>query len=325
MTPPMDRREFLAAGGAAFLGLVAAACSGGNGTTAPPNGGKSNTDAKTIKELIAGKQNTVNVISVQPNLAREDDRLALALVPTGTDGGTVYKGGTARAWVATSETAPLQGPIDLEFHGDGFDRGVYIGRASFDTEGQWLVYVEATPEGSEQVQGGSTLVVGNVPAAPGKDPQPVPGDKAISTPTPTLDDARGVDPICTRVNDAGKREPCTMHQISLDQALKNGKPTVLIIGTPAFCESRFCGPIVDQLMIVQKETADRANFVHIEQWADDKDAPATGTLAPAAAAWRLAAEPVVYYIKPDSTIAEWTIGASDAREMRDLTKTTLLS
>lgn len=319
MTPPMDRREFLAAGGAALLGLVAAACGGNDGpTTAPPTG-----DPKTMNDLIAGKQNTLSVVSVQPNLARPNDRLALALIPTGSDGAKVYKGGTARAWVAKSQTDPIQGPIDLAYHGDGFDRGVYIGRATFDTEGQWLVYVEATPEGSKKVQGGSTLVVGNAPTQPGKEPMPVPGDKAISTPTPTTDNARGVNPICTRVNDAGKREPCSMHAVSLDAALKNGKPTVLIIGTPAFCTSRFCGPIVDQLMLVQKDLGAQANFIHIEQYVDDKDAPATGKLAPAAAAWRLEAEPVIYYIKPDTTIVEWTIGASDASEIRELTKTLL--
>lgn len=319
MAPPMDRREFLAAGGAALLGLVAAACSSG-GSNTPVDPGP----ADTMKDLIAGKQNSLNVVSVQPNLARPDDRLAVALLPTGSSGAETYKGGTARAWVATSETAKIQGPIDLVYHGQGFERGVYVGRASFDTEGQWLVYIEAKPDGVDKtVQGGSTLVVGNVPQQPGKEPQPIPGQKAISTPTPTTDNARGVNPICTRVNAAGKREPCTMHQISLDAALKNGKPTVLVIGTPAFCTSRFCGPIVDQLMIVQNEFAAQTNFVHIEQYVDDKDAPATGKLAPAAAAYRLEAEPVVYYIKPDTSIVDWTIGASDAPEMRALTKTLL--
>ena len=319
MSPPMDRREFLAAGGAAMLGLVAAACTGGGDKTVDPG-----PNDNTMNDLIAGKQNTLSVVSVQPNLARPGDRLSLALLPTGSSGAETYKGGTARAWVAPSETAPVQGPIDLTYHGQGFDRGVYVGRATFDTEGQWLVYVEARPDGTDKaVQGGSTLVVGNVPTQPGKEPQPVPGDKAISTPTPTTDNARGVNPICTRVNDAGTREPCTMHAISLDAALKNGKPTVLVIGTPAFCTSRFCGPIVDQLMIVQKDLGAQANFVHIEQYVDDKDAPATGKLAPAAAAYRLEAEPVVYYIKPDTTIVEWTIGASDAPEMRALTQSLL--
>lgn len=320
MTASMDRRDFLAAGGAALLGLVAAACSSGGGDKpAPSTGG-----GKTIADLTKGKQNSLTVVSVQPNLARPDDRLALALLPAGGKGDKTYKGGTAQAWVATSQTQPVIGPIALEYHGEGFDRGVYIGRVTFPTEGQWLVYVEAQPQGeAKPLNGGSTLVVGNLPTQPGKKPQPVPGDKAIVVATPTIQNARGVDPICTRVNAAGKREPCSMHQISLDTALKNGKPTVLIIGTPAFCQTRFCGPIVEHLMTVQKAMGAQANFVHIEQYADDENAPATGKLAPAAAAYRLEVEPVVYYIKPDTTIVDWTIGASDASEMTAITKTLL--
>lgn len=319
MTHSFDRREFLALGGSALLGLVAVACSGGNDKPADPG-----TGGNTIADLTKGKQNSLTVVSVQPNLARENDRLAIALLPQGGQGDKTYKGGTARAWVATSQTEPVTGPIPLAYHGEGFDRGVYVGRVTFPTEGQWLVYVEAQPDGeAKKLSGGSTLVVGNAPTQPGKEPQPVPGDKAVVVATPTLDNARGVDPICTRVNTAGKREPCTMHQISLDTALKNGKPTVLIIGTPAFCQTRFCGPIVEQLMTVQKAMGAQANFVHIEQYADDENAPATGKLAPAAAAYRLEAEPVVYYIKPDTTIVDWTIGASDAPEMTAITKTLL--
>jgi hypothetical protein len=110
-----------------------------------------------------------------------------------------------------------------------------------------------------------------------------------------------------------------MHALSLDQALTNGKPTLLTIGTPAFCETRYCGPLVDEIMKVQAGSLKtKLNFVHVELYRDDKDAPATKTLAPAATAWHIEAEPVVYYIAPNGTISDWTIGASDAAEISDI-------
>lgn len=308
----MERREFLRAGGTALIGLAAAACGGGRKT--PPD---SNGAANTIEALTKGKQNTMTLVGVQPSLTRPNDRLAIALLSP--DGATAYKGGTVKAWLARTRTEPVIGPIDLVYHGEGFERGVYVGRVTFPAKGQWLIYAEATPEGvATTLTGGTTLQVGHVPTAPGREPQPVPGDAAVSTPTPTVENARGVDPICTR------KPPCSMHQISLDEALRNAKPTVLTIGTPAFCQTRFCGPVVDSLMKVQAgPLGSKIDFVHIELYADDKDAPAKAILSPAAAAWRVEAEPVVYYIKPDGSIVDWAIGATDAPEINAIAQSLL--
>ena len=115
-----------------------------------------------------------------------------------------------------------------------------------------------------------------------------------------------------------------MHTVSLDASLKAHRPVVLVIGTPAFCQSRFCGPIVNELQLVAKgPLGKKADFIHIELYRDNKNAPATGKLAPAANAWHVEAEPVVYYIRPDATIAEWTIGPSDSVEIAALTKSLL--
>lgn len=75
--------------------------------------------------------------------------------------------------------------------------------------------------------------------------------------TPTFDDARGVDPICTRT------EACPFHQLTLTEALTNGKPTALLIATPAFCQTDVCGP---SLEFVIDAAADRSdiNVIHAE-------------------------------------------------------------
>jgi len=103
----------------------------------------------------------------------------------------------------------------------------------------------------------------------------------------------------------------------LDAALKNGKPTVLIIATPQFCQSALCGPEVDVVQGVAKEFTGRLNFVHVEVYRDNKpDTIQRAILSPAAAQWHLDEEPVIYYIDTAGLIKSRTIGPADTSEVR---------
>src|SRR5207253_8925380 len=56
-----------------------------------------------------------------------------------------------------------------------------------------------------------------------------------------------------------------MHAISLDRALADGTPTVVVFATPLLCESRMCGPVVDETLgVYDRVGPSRANFVHVE-------------------------------------------------------------
>src|SRR5207247_3495035 len=89
-------------------------------------------------------------------------------------------------------------------------------------------------------------------------PEPTVGSRAIPSQSPTTADHRGVDPICTRT------PPCSMHEISIADALQTGKPTVISFATPRFCQSRMCGPVVDVIEDVSKDFKDQASFIHVE-------------------------------------------------------------
>lgn len=308
----LGRRDFLMLGGASLLGLAAAACS-----KSSPGDGGATSGSDSLEALTKGKPQTLQAVVAQPLLGRPDDRLSIGLLDLQ---GKDLKGGTARAWFAQTRTSPLIGPIDLTYHGKGFTRSTYVGRISLDKKGEWLYYVEAKPDGATTtLSGGGKSEVGTPVGAPGQKPQPVPGDTAIVVATPTLKKAGGVSPICTR-----KPSICSMHAHSLDTSLKAHRPVVLLIGTPAFCESRFCGPVVEQMMkVAAGPLGKKADFIHVELYKDDKNAPASGILAPAPKAWHIESEPVIYYIKPDGSIADWAIGPSDSDEIAATTKTLL--
>lgn len=90
------------------------------------------------------------------------------------------------------------------------------------------------------------------------------GDPMRPVDTPTLDDGRGVAPICTRA------VPCPFHDVSLREALGGGRPTVLLVSTPGFCQTDICGPVVDLLIDAAGDRTDLV-AVHAEVYVDPSE------------------------------------------------------
>jgi hypothetical protein len=304
--PEIERRTFLALSGFALAGL-ATSC-GNDGEPA---------DDGSIDSLIrqARAEGAEPLQVIQANLevlASPDARVPFALISA--DGRGRYGGGMVRAWYAQADARP-RGPVDVAYHDEGLgEKGVYVGRFNFDRTGIWRVFVTANLSGRRLFGEAAFTGIDRVSG-------PAPGAKAIAVPTPTVDDHRGVEPYCTRLDAKANPQPCAMHRLSLDVALANGKPTVLNIGTPRFCTSQVCGPVIDVIGTVAGELGNRVNFVHIEVYKDDKlETIDRQLLAPAATAWGLADEPITYWIKSDNTITERIVGPVDVPEVRDLTQ-----
>jgi hypothetical protein len=92
-----------------------------------------------------------------------------------------------------------------------------------------------------------------------------------------------------------------MHYVSLDDALRNGLPTVIVFATPLLCESQTCGPVVDeQVLVFEKYGPSRANFIHVEEFLPGRDlkppAPTVKNLSPAFKSWKFDTEPWVIVI-----------------------------
>lgn len=133
-----------------------------------------------------------------------------------------------------------------------------------------------------------------------------PGDRLEPFETPTTSDGRGVDPICTR-------EPsCPFHEVTLTDALATGGPVVYLVGTPAFCHTGTCGPILELLMEVSDEFGD-VTFVHSEVYTDTT----ATTRAPAVDASGLTFEPAIFLVDADGIVAERLDVVVDVGELRD--------
>lgn len=176
-------------------------------------------------------------------------------------------------------------------------RGVYETRVDFDQPGFWKVRFEVDLE-SGRASGDTTFEVLSEHRVP------APGDRAPATENLTLHstdaprqavDSRGADgPIPDEV----------LHAHTVAEALAAGRPAVVVLSTPVFCVSRFCGPVTDIVQELAGSYADRAWFIHIEVWRDFQ----AKTINKAAAEWIYRAddlnEPWVFLIGADGVITE---------------------
>lgn len=288
----LSRRDVLRAGG--LLGLATlVAC---KTKPAAPT-------ITTIDKVIAGRTPTLQLIPAGTELlSGKDERLAFGIV--GKDG-LLARDGTVRLWLAPDQTSPALGPFKATFRGDGLgDRGVYDVSVTFPKDGSYLALVERVADG-ETLLGASSVKVGKSNAMPKI------GEAAISTQTPTTENARGVDPICTQ------KPPCSMHQRSLADALAANERIALIFATPAFCQSQLCGPEVETVEAVAADT-NGVTFIHVEVFRDDEaDTIRNGIVAPAMTAWQVTEEPAIYYIGTDGTIVHRQLGPVDRSNIRE--------
>ena len=87
------------------------------------------------------------------------------------------------------------------------------------------------------------------------------------------------------------------------QALAEKRPVLLVVSTPTYCVSVFCGPITDMVADLAKTYANRARFIHVEVWKDYK----AQALNDAAREWIAKGssinEPWVFLIGADGKVA----------------------
>ncbi|MFM8794926.1 MAG: hypothetical protein ACKOFF_08635 [Acidimicrobiales bacterium] len=278
----VSRRRFLAlsaaVGGAAFL----AACGNGGGGTAD--------------EQLAVVQRFSN-----SGLVPGDVRLPISLA---NQQGILDNDGTARFGTLTAGVKDLISgetvidSVTAEKHGTEFEYPYWPFVVRIDTPGTYSLVVEGgSPDGGAF----QVLAAGSVQ-------MPYVGAKLPPFDTPTVEDSRGVEPVCTLTP-----EPCPFHSVTLTDALAAGKPVAYLVGTPAHCKTGTCAPALTGLM---KEASSFGGiaFVHAEVYRDT-----SGTLlAPAVEAYKLQFEPILFVADASGTVTHRLDGVFDAAEIRSV-------
>lgn len=138
-----------------------------------------------------------------------------------------------------------------------------------------------------------------------------PGDQLPPLQTPTVDDARGVTPICTR-------EPaCELHTRTAAEVVGAGEPLALLVATPAFCQTTICGPVLDVLLEVLPDVPG-VTAIHAEVYADPEGGQQPLDPAPVVGELGLPFEPVLYTVGADGVVRarlDYIFGTEEVRQV----------
>ena len=182
--------------------------------------------------------------------------------------------------------------------------GLYRATFEFDRSGIWVANV--TPDGGDTLDPVLFSVVDN-PLAPAL------GEPAPAAPTPTLDDL----PLEELTTDPDP-DP-TLYALALPEALGNGRPTVVVFSTPAYCQTAACGPLLDEVKRLAPNHPG-VDFIHVEVFTgltDPDFAPDANHLAPSVGLdwFALPSEPWVFAMDADGIVIGRFEGVMDPSEL----------
>jgi hypothetical protein len=301
--------------------LVAAGCGGGDETTssdpqaAPEASSFPSTDGGSLEDLIAA-QDAGDDLVVAPSgstFTVGKNRFGFAVFTVDRDQITdanvaIYAAhgpdgkaeGPYPARVESLETDPAFTAQTTSADPDAA-KAVYVADVPFDQPGEWRLVALVEQDGATSAVRMPSAVV----KTPAEDKVPEVGEKAPVIHTPTVDDVGDITEIDTRV------PPDDMHDVDFADVVGK-QPVVLVFATPALCQSRVCGPVVDVEGQVKRDHPDDAAFIHMEIWNDND--PNKGAREQVLD-YNLKSEPWLFVVNSDGTISTRIEGAFSVDEL----------
>lgn len=191
--------------------------------------------------------------------------------------------------VQADSTGKQTAQTQAVYRGEGLPLGVFVTRAEFSEAGAWgaLLILRPQNEPAFAVQLPFDVVATSrvprigQPALPSKNLV-----RADVADLAAIDSARPSD---------------DMHELTIADAVRSGKPTLILFATPGFCETATCGPDLQVVQALKRKYGDRANFIHIETPSNDS---APQAQKPTTEQWGLTTEPWVFLIDRQGVVAD---------------------
>jgi hypothetical protein len=306
---------------ACLVGLVASGCGGGSddgSRSAPAATEFPSAQGKTIGDLLhqpGAKPSKLVVAPATQTFDVGENRYAFGVFTTGQE---QISDADVALYFAKDGKGPVIGPLPAQVTsletkpayratgagGPGEATTVYVvPKVDFDRKGPWLAIAMLNgKDGLEVTRLTATPVVGEFPRIPDD------GEKAPVIHTPTVADVGGDQAkIDTRV------PPDQMHEVDFADVVGR-KPVVLVFATPALCQSRVCGPVVDAAQQVADSYKGRADFIHMEIWNDNDIGKGP---RPQVEAYHLESEPWTFLIDSKGIVRDRIEGAFGVSELEE--------
>ena len=294
--------------------LTAAGCGGSTGDSSSSGGGQP--AAGTLEALWRAPGADVALVAGTSDYQAGPVRYSFLVVDRQ---GRAHFSDRARVWVARGlkqkPFAQRQARLEtISVPGSRYQANapqLYVVDLDLPTPGKYWVLAE--PEGGTKIQGLGQLEVRKTPQAPAI------GDRAPVSDTPTLRSTGGdLAALTTR-----KPPDRDLLRWSVAESLQAKVPFVVAFATPAFCESRTCGPVVDIVEGVHKRLRKTpVRFIHVEIYADNDPAKGENRWVKQ---WHLPTEPWTFLVGRDGRIKERFEGAYSADELERAVRSKLLS
>jgi hypothetical protein len=293
--------RFLAALAATLFALAAAGCGGSDGddSLAPPTNSETTVSAPSWAAPLLAKPGPESaLVLATSDFSAGANRVGFLLV---RGDGSLVTAPTADLYYGPGKrtTARL---VDIGTNRSSGEREevkqVYVARLPLqEGDKQWIV---VQPRGVP-FQGYQLLDVKKDPVAIGV------GDEAPASDTPTT----ATHPA-NRITTA-KPPDLGLLRYSVKDSVVSGKPFVVAFATPAYCQSRTCGPTVDVVDEVRKRFEDRGvRFIHVEIYEDNL--PGNG-VNEWVRQWKLPSEPWVFVVGADGVVKDRFEGALSVGEL----------
>lgn len=307
-----------------LLLLFVAGCgsSGEETSRAAPSAGEfPSAKGKTIAELLKGsgaKQAKVVIAPAAQAFDVGENRYPFGVFTLGNE--QVEGADVALYFAKDEKSGKVIGPLPAQetslavkpaYRAAGEDpdqaKNVYVvPKVDFTSNGPWT--------GVAMLKGKNGLEAARVSAPPvvGHNKVPQVGEKAPLIHTPTAADVGGdLSKIDTRIPHD------QMHTV--DYADVYGKePIVLVFATPALCQSRVCGPVVDVAQQVADQNKGKAAFIHMEVYNDNEISKG---IRPQLEAFNLETEPWTFLIDRHGIIRDRIEGAYGVPELEAAVRT----
>jgi hypothetical protein len=176
------------------------------------------------------------------------------------------------------------------YHSENLPAGVFVVRTNFKQPGKWGALFTIRRSGASPYQvpiNFDVLTRGSVPMI---------GDPSPPSKNLTKNDVTSLDEIDSAVPHDD------MHDLTIADAIKSGKPTVVLFATPGYCSSLTCGPDLEMTQKIEDKYRGKINFIQIETPGDHALAPQAQV--PTVTQWGLKTEPWLFLIDKSGKVTE---------------------
>lgn len=298
-----------------LLLAVGLACSTQDEIVTPPEAEVSSQPEEeplVFEALIFGPESEdgLQAIFATPDLGVGEHRVAFALV---SQTGLVDSPSATVQSFFEPDPQELGEPVETSFAlfrpFPLVERGLYSTNLTFDRPGEWAI--QATVLGDDVSPKRARLYF-EVPEA---SKAPAIGDTAIKSVNRTGHDVESLAELTT-----GSMQDPDLYQVTIADAVASGKPTVIVMASPAFCTNAVCGPQVEVLRDLKNEFPDSANYIHIDLYDNPDEIQGDlnrAVISPVVREWNLPSTEWSFVVDSEGKIASRFEGFCTLEELRE--------